>query len=509
MLIIKHWDRTESLSRPGERKLAGAANGQSTGVSSIPGRVRIMPTRSLSRTSATGSRGSLFFHRSALSFLCAAVLLLSWFLSDDQAWAEIRIVTASGEYRMGDRDTREDAIKLATEAAKRNALEQVATYLESVTVVRDLDVTQDEIRTYTAGVVLVLDQQVRTGLDGEAVVIRVDLTAQVDSEEVVQALAALRKNEDARQELVALKAEVDQLHQELDAATQALTEATSPEQVREISQQRQELLNKVQSNALVSQAWTDWVIVSPFLALYPWAYAAQIQALVAQAEQLNPSNPHVRVVQQMIVARVPQVPPQPPAPPAPSPMTPAMPTYQLVPQQPGPISSPPTLNQLSQPPTQHPMTGPPPGDQRTVTSQPVPPLASRRLSTITQLNPFLLTPPGSNPGPVPPTLRQTQPAPSALQTPSRNLPRMLRQTPATVPTSPPTVSGTLPATKSLPSPHVAAPPQGRRLPPGLDRLLAPPGAGQRLPRGVPRAGAPAPGRGWGGGKGGHGGRGAK
>lgn len=468
-----------------------------------------MPTLSRSRTSATGSRHFLYVHRSALSLLCAPVLLLSWFLADDQAWAEIRIVTASGEYRMGDHDTREDAIKLATEAAKRNALEQVATYLENVTVVRDLDVTQDEIRTYTAGVVLVLDQQVTTSLDGEAVVIRVDLRAQVDSEEVVQALAALRKNEDARQELVALKAELDQLHQELDAANQALTEATSSEQLREISRQRQDILNKVQSNALVAQAWTDWVLVAPFLGFSPWAYAAQIQALVAQAEHLNPSNPHVRVVQQVITAQVPPTPPQPPAPPAPSHTTPAMPTYQHVPQQPGPIPSPPTLNQLSQAPTKQPGPSSPPADQQLTMPQPTSSHPSRRLSTIMQLNPFLLTPPGSIPGPVPPTLRQTQPVPSAPQTPSRNLPRMLRQTPATVPTSPPTVSGTLPAAKSLPSPHVAAPLQGRRLPPGLDRLLAPPRAGQPLPHGAPRTGAPSPGPGWGGGKGGHGGRGAK
>jgi hypothetical protein len=57
--------------------------------------------------------------------------------------AEVRVVTAQ---RMGDRDTREDAIRLATEAAKRNALEQVAVYLESITIVDGLDVTKDEIR---------------------------------------------------------------------------------------------------------------------------------------------------------------------------------------------------------------------------------------------------------------------------------------------------------------------------------------------------------------------------
>lgn len=453
-----------------------------------------MPTRSLSRTLATGSGGSLFPHRSALSLLCAAVLLLSWFLSDDQARAEIRIVTASGEYRMGDRDTREDAIKLATEAAKRNALEQVATYLESVTVVRDLDVTQDEIRTYTAGVVSVLDQQVTTNLDGETVVIRVDLTAQVDSEEVVQAITALRKNDEARQELVALKAEVDQLHQEVDAANHALAEATSPEQVQEISRQRQELLNKVQSNALVSQAWTDWVIVSPFLGFSPWVNVAQVHALVAHAGQLNPSSPHVRVVQQVITAKAP------PQQPAPTPF----------------ITPPPTLNDLPQVPLHQPAPGSSPADHQTATPQPGPPRASRRLSTIMQLNPFLLAPPGSVPGAVPPATQQTQPAPSSPRMPSRSLPRMFQQTPATVPAvspaalpSPPTVSGTLPAAKSLPSPRVGVPPQGRRLPSGLDRLHAPPGAGQRLPHGTSRAGAPSPGRGLGGGKSGHGSRGAK
>src|SRR5512147_1187970 len=56
--------------------------------------------------------------------------------------AEIRVVAAQGEHRMGDRDTREDAIRLATETAKRNALEQVAVYLESITIVNGLDMTK-------------------------------------------------------------------------------------------------------------------------------------------------------------------------------------------------------------------------------------------------------------------------------------------------------------------------------------------------------------------------------
>src|SRR5262245_42405357 len=37
----------------------------------------------------------------------------------------LRVVTATGEYRMGDHDTRMDATRLAIESAKRQALEQV------------------------------------------------------------------------------------------------------------------------------------------------------------------------------------------------------------------------------------------------------------------------------------------------------------------------------------------------------------------------------------------------
>ena len=165
---------------------------------------------------------------------------------------------------MTERETRVDAIRFATQQAKKHALEQVASYLESVTVVRDLDVTQDDIRSYTAGMVLVLDQQVETALDGDVVVIRVTLNAQVDSEEAGQAIIALKQNEDVRQELVALKEDADHLHQLLEDANQALARASSPEQTRQLNQRRTDLLNQAESDALVAQAWTDWVLIAPF-----------------------------------------------------------------------------------------------------------------------------------------------------------------------------------------------------------------------------------------------------
>ena len=321
-----------------------------------------------------------------LSLFALFVILAVW---PAVTLAEVRVVTAQGEHRMGDRDTREDAIRLATEAAKRNALEQVATYLESITIVDGLDVTKDEIRTYTAGLVLVLEQETNTTLDGNTIVVRTDLVAQIDTEEVGRAIAALRENEDARHQLVALLQENDQLQQDLEAANQALAQASTAEQTQQATQQRQDILNRVQSNAMVSQAWTDWVLVSPAVYPYPWVGLAQTQALLNVARGLYPTSPHVQVAQQVITTRQPPAPLQPPVPSAPGTTQPTMPSHQIVPHQPGSRPAPLTLNEISHTtPTIPPQIGnqPQPG-------QPTPQTGSRTLTDIHQLNPLLPIPP--------------------------------------------------------------------------------------------------------------------
>jgi len=208
----------------------------------------------------------------------------------------VRVVTATADYRMGEHDTKMDATRMTIEAAKRQALEQVAMYLESVTEVKNLDVTRDEIRTYTAGIVTVLNQQTRTRLEDGGVVIHVDLTAQVDQNEVIQAINALRENERATQELASLRTEAEQLRQQLDAANVALASANTAEQVHALTLQRQQLLNQMQADALVAQALTGYAYVTP-------ARVQQINELLGRAKQLHPSNPHLPSVERSINGR--------------------------------------------------------------------------------------------------------------------------------------------------------------------------------------------------------------
>jgi len=409
----------------------------------------------------------------SLSFFTLFVILSVW---PSVTLAEVRVVTAQGEHRMGDRDTREDAIRLATEAAKRNALEQVAVYLESITIVDGLDVTKDEIRTYTAGLVLVLEQETNTTLDGGTIVVTTDLVAQIDTDEVGHAIAALRENEDARHQLVALQQENDLLQQDLDAANQVLAQAATAEQTQQASQQRQDILNRVQSNAMVSQAWTDWVLVSPAgYSSSSLVGLAQLQALLNAAQGLYPTSPHVQVAQQVITTRQPPSPPQPPVPPAPGMRQPTMPRHEITPAPGSSQTVPRTMNEITY---NTPTTPPYIGNQPGVIHQAPPSTGSRTLTDVRQLNHFL-----PSPSAAPPVSQQTG-IPGSRS--ARALQQFLQPRQAE--------AGTLPA---------GQPPVARRLPPAMHQIHPP--TLQHVPH-MPHQVAPrTQGDGSHGGGGGHGG----
>lgn len=266
-----------------------------------------------------GDKGSFRRHlprRSPrLSSLCLLFTLLTF---PALTHAELRTVTGSGDHVLREHDTKQEGIRLATEAAKRDALEQVATYLESVTVSTDLNLDRDEIRTYTAGMVNVLEEHLSITADGDVVTFHIDLTAQIDTDEVAEAVSKLKEHEEVRQELASLKAEVDQLQQELDEANQTLASGLPADEAAAVADRRTELLNQMQSNGLVQQAWTDWIVGGPYAWPYSYGYpyGVTVPGLLAWAGRLHPGNPHVPVVTQVITARtgapLPPAPPQPP-----------------------------------------------------------------------------------------------------------------------------------------------------------------------------------------------------
>ena len=184
--------------------------------------------------------------------LTTAFLLHVFCISN--AAAEIRTLTATGEYRMGDNDTRTDAKHLALLDAKRLALEQAGVYIESTTEVKNLDLTKEEIRAYTAGIVEVIEQNTRTVMEGDSTVIRVDVTAKIDTDVVTRQIDALRKNESGKTELLRLRVETERLRQDLNAQSRELALLKAKTQIEEATTQRQQLIKKAFVNEFIEKA---------------------------------------------------------------------------------------------------------------------------------------------------------------------------------------------------------------------------------------------------------------
>ena len=170
------------------------------------------------------------------------------------AQADTRSLVATGEYRMGDNDTRSDAKRLALLDAKRRALEQAGTYVESETHVKNLEVTKDEIRAFTAGLIEVDEQTTQVTLEGQTTIVRVTVNVRIDTDLVTRQIAAIQKNVTAKAEFEQLRVEVEHLRQELQSKTAELKGLRDSRGVALLKQARQRIIDQLDASELISRA---------------------------------------------------------------------------------------------------------------------------------------------------------------------------------------------------------------------------------------------------------------
>ena len=105
--------------------------------------------------------------------------------------------SAEGEYRLGDRDTREDAKRYAVADAKRKIAEQAGVYVESSTEISNFQLVKDKVNVVAQTLMSVKSE--RTEFTENGVVCKAYVTALVDPDAVENKLLEILKkiNKDA------------------------------------------------------------------------------------------------------------------------------------------------------------------------------------------------------------------------------------------------------------------------------------------------------------------------
>ncbi len=115
-------------------------------------------------------------------------------------------------YRASEDDSRNSSRVIALREVKRLLLEELGTYLESETEVKNFQLTKDQITTLTAGIVQT--EIVAEKWDGHVYWLKSRIVA--DADKVVQAIIELRKDRDKTKELESMKQKSDELMREVE-----------------------------------------------------------------------------------------------------------------------------------------------------------------------------------------------------------------------------------------------------------------------------------------------------
>jgi tetratricopeptide (TPR) repeat protein len=170
-----------------------------------------------------------------------AALFLQFFLLD-------AVPAAAGEmtfereytYQAGEADSKLSCRAIALEQVKRLLLEELGTYLESMTEVKNSRLTKDQITTLTAGAVQarIIDEK----WDGQTYRIRARIKA--DPDEVAKAVQGMKEDRQKRQGLEDARRRADEAMKEIQrlrAELEALKEGTRPDTLKKYGEAVREL----------------------------------------------------------------------------------------------------------------------------------------------------------------------------------------------------------------------------------------------------------------------------
>lgn len=190
--------------------------------------------------------------RNVLFAICS---LLFMTLQGAPAPAEVKVLEAESTYLMGDQDSKIDGRRIAVQEAKRTALELAGTYVEGLTEVKNFQLTRDEVKSYTAGIVeaeVVAERMHGTPARPE---ITVKVRCSVDTDVLAARIGRYRENEDFKEQLDAAVRENDALKKERDTLVKQLGAERDQAKAEKLRKKLDSVLSREEADDDTKKAW--------------------------------------------------------------------------------------------------------------------------------------------------------------------------------------------------------------------------------------------------------------
>jgi hypothetical protein len=182
--------------------------------------------------------------KSIVRMILVAALFLSVSLWPIQSSAKPHVIYASYKYVVGDNDTKNDAKRICFIEAKRRCLEKAGTYIESQTVVRNYQLTNDEIRAYTAAIIRVEIVSELVEFQSESLIIYMTVRAEVEEDELKKKIREIRNDRTLQKKIKEQESQLDRLERKI-RDLQKKTFLSDVPGVSEIRKERKKTFNDI------------------------------------------------------------------------------------------------------------------------------------------------------------------------------------------------------------------------------------------------------------------------
>lgn len=148
------------------------------------------------------------------------------------------------KYVLGDNDTKSDAKKIAFIEAKRLCLEKAGTYLESSTEVLNFQLSKDEIKTYTSGILKVEIVSEQFKAIDETLTLFMEVRAEVDLTEISENMKRIKTDKKFAGKIKEQEKQLQSLEEKIRIMQQQLS-SDDFNKTSKIRQERKKVFSKI------------------------------------------------------------------------------------------------------------------------------------------------------------------------------------------------------------------------------------------------------------------------